>query len=77
MTRDIITLSNPDIVIVALKRRNNETFLIRLYNGLSKTASTELQIKGIKKKISFGKFEFKTFVYDGKQLNESEDASIY
>jgi len=77
VTKDIITLSNPDIVIVALKRRNNETFLIRLYNGLSKAASTELQIKGTKKKISFGKFEFKTFVYDGKQLNESEDASIY
>ena len=77
VSKDLITLSNTNIVITALKRRNDGSFLIRLYNGLDKKASTDLQIKGMKKHISFGKYEFKTFVFDDKQIKESEDASIY
>ena len=75
--KDIILSSNPNIVISALKRRNDGTYLIRLYNGNYISASTELTIKGINKKINFKKFEFKTFVYDGKSINESKDSSLY
>ena len=75
--KDIILSSNPNIVITALKRRNDGTYLIRLYNGNYISASTELTIKGINKKINFKKFEFKTFVYDGKSINESKDSSLY
>ena len=75
--KDTILLSNPNIVISALKRRNDGTYLIRLYNGSFSSASTDLTIKGINKKISFKKFEFKTFVFDGKSINESLDSSIY
>ena len=46
-------------------------------NGKEKKDSVDLQIKDIRKHISFGKFEFKTFVFDGKRIIESEDASIY
>ena len=74
---NIIRLSNPNIVISALKRRKNGTYLIRLYNGSFNKNKTDLQILGIKKTIHFNKFEFKTFVFDGKQITESEDASIY
>lgn len=74
---NIIALSNPKIVISALKRRNNGTFLIRLYNGSFKSDSTELEIKGIKKNVRFRKFEFKTFVFDGKSIKESDDSSLY
>ena len=77
IARDVITLSNHNIVISALKRRNNGEYLIRLYNGKEKKDSTDLQIKGVQKHISFGKFEFKTFVFDGKRILESDDASIY
>ena len=77
VTKNLITLSNANIVITALKRRNDGTFLIRLYNGIDKKSVTDLQIKGIQKHISFGKFEFKTFVFDEKHITESEDASIY
>lgn len=77
VTKDLITLSNPKIVVSALKRRNDDTFLIRLYNGSFDSDSTELQIKGLKKTIKFGKFEFKTFVYDGELIVEAEDSSIY
>lgn len=74
---DIISLSNPKIAVSALKRRNNGTYLIRLYNGSFNSDSTILEIKGIKKKVNFKKFEFKTFVFDGKSIEESNDSSLY
>ena len=77
VSKDIITLSNPNIVISALKRRNDDTYLIRLYNGSFSGDSTTLNIKGIKKDIRFKKFEFKTFIFDGKTIKESLDSSIY
>ena len=73
----IITISNPKIVISALKRMNNGNYLIRLYNGSFNGDSTTLRIKGIKKDVRFKKFEFKTFVFDGKSIKESEDSSLY
>ena len=75
--KETVLLSNPNIVISALQRRNDGTFLIRLYNGNFASASTELNINGIKKNIQFKKFEFKTFVFDGKTIKESLDSSIY
>ena len=77
IAKDVITLSNDKIIISALKRRNNGTYLIRLYNGSPVKAETELRILNKKLKIRFGKFEFKTFVFDGKEIFESEDSSIY
>ena len=75
--KNMIVVSNNKIVISALKRRNDGTYLIRLYNGSFKADDTELEIKGIKKNVHFKKFEFKTFVYDGKNIIESKDSSLY
>ena len=75
--KDIITVSNKKIVISALKRRNDGTYLIRLYNGNFHSDTTILNIKGIKKNIHFKKFEFKTFVFDGNNIKESDDSSLY
>ena len=72
-----ITLSNKNIVITALKKRNDGTYLIRLYNGSFNKAETELHILDASIKVNFGKFEFKTFVFDGKTIQESKDSSIY
>ena len=77
VAKDLVVLSNKDIVISALKRRNDGTYLIRLYNGFEKKSSTDLRIKDAEKHVNFGKFEFKTFVYDGKKIIESDDSSIY
>ena len=77
VAKDLILLSNKDIVISALKRRNDGSYLIRLYNGFDKKASTELKIKSAEKHVNFGKYEFKTFVFDGKKIVESDDSSIY
>ena len=74
---NIIALSNPKIALSALKRRNNGTYLIRLYNGSFNSDSTTLTIKGVKKEIHFKKFEFKTFVFDGSSIIESDDSSLY
>lgn len=77
VSKDVITLSNPNIVINALKRRNDGTFLIRLYNGNFVGDSAILTIKGVSKNIRLKKFEFKTFIFDGKTIVESDDSSIY
>ena len=77
VAKDLIVLSNKDIVISALKRRNDGSYLIRLYNGFDKKASTDLKIKSAEKHVNFGKYEFKTFVFDGEKIVESDDSSIY
>ena len=77
VAKDIVVVSNPNIVISAFKRRNDGTFLIRLYNGSFSSAQTDLAIKGIKKNVRFKKFEFKTFIFDGKAIKETDDSSLY
>ena len=74
---DLIRLSNKNIVITALKRRNDGSFIIRLYNGFNKRSNTMLTMCGVNKNINFGKFEFKTFVYTNGKIIESDDSSIY
>ena len=75
--KEMVLVSNPNVVISAFKRRNDDTYLIRLYNGSFQSAQTDLVIKGVKKNIHFKKFEFKTFIFDGKAIKESLDSSIY
>ena len=77
VTQNVITLSNKNIAISALKKRNNGTYLIRLYNGSFDKTNCTLNILGVSKEISFSKFAFKTFVYDGQKIVESKDSSIY
>ncbi len=77
LSKDTVVVSNKNIVMTALKRRVDGTFLIRLYNGLDQEASTTLSIKGISIDINFKKYNFKTFVYDGNSIVESKDSSIY
>ena len=75
--KETISLTNTNIVITCLKRAANDTFIVRLYNGSSVRADTDILINGVKKHVSFTKFSFKTFVFDGKSIKESVDSSIY
>ena len=77
VTKNVISLSNPNVVISALKKRENGEFIIRLYNGNESSTSTDLQVLNLKKHIKLGKYEFKTFTYNGKEIIESLDSSIY
>ena len=70
-------LSNPNVVVTALKRRNNGEYIVRLYNGSRKKGSTLLKLLDNSIKVTLGKFEFKTFVFDKKTIKESKDSSIY
>ena len=76
-TKELITVSNNNIVITAFKRRNNGTYLLRLHNNYKSSAATVVNINGISKEIKFKKYEFKTFIYNGKTIRESKDAAIY
>ncbi|MCQ2796706.1 MAG: hypothetical protein MJ213_05380 [Bacilli bacterium] len=70
-------LSNPNIVITALKRRNDGTYLIRLYNGSEETSSAKLVIKDVSIDVSLKKYEFKTYIFNQKEIKLVSEASIY
>jgi len=73
----LVRVSNNNVVITAFKRRNNGTYLVRLHNNYKQSTETTLTIGDISKEIKFKKYEFKTFIYNGKTIRESKDAAIY
>jgi len=75
--KELVRVSNENIIISAFKRRNNGTYLVRLHNNYKTGANTTLTINGISKEIRFKKYEFKTFIYNGKTIRESKDAALY
>ena len=75
--KEIVTVSNKNVVITAFKRRNNGTYLVRLHNNYKSAATTTVSIGGVSKDIKFKKYEFKTFIYNGKTIRESSDAALY
>lgn len=75
--KELVTVSNSNVVITAFKRRNNGTYLLRLHNNYKAGAVSTVTINGISKEIKFRKYEFKTFIYNGKSIRESKDAAIY
>ncbi len=75
--KELVTVSNNNIVITAFKRRKNGTYLLRLQNNYKSGTSTIVKINGISKEIKFKKYEFKTFIYNGRTIRESKDAAVY
>ena len=75
--KELVTLSNENVVMTACKRRKNGTYLVRLHNNYKSGTSTTIQINGVTKEIRFKKYEFKTFVYNGKTIRESKDAALW
>ena len=77
LAKNVLTISNPNITITALKKRKYGGYLIRVFNGSNKPASGVLNILGKTKKINLKKYEFKTFEFDGKKIDDAIDSSIY
>ncbi len=75
--KELVTVSNNNVVITAFKRRNNGTYLLRLHNNYKSSASAIVKINGVSKEIKFKKYEFKTFIYNGKTIRQSKDAAVY
>lgn len=72
-----VTLSNPNIVISALKRLQNGDHLIRLYNSSDHDAVTALQIKSIQKELHFKAFQFITLRFDNSEITATQFADTY
>lgn len=68
--KEFITVSEPSIVLSAVKRaENGKGLIVRLYNSKNKSSDTEICFKwlGSNFKIKFKPFQFKTFILeDGK-----------
>lgn len=72
-----IELSNPNIVLEALKKQEGEAaFILRLMNNSEAFAETMLYAGRASAKLSFGKFEVKTVVLSGETIEESEEMLI-
>ncbi len=66
-----LRLSNPDIVLKCLKQLADGRYVLRLFHNGEDGAETEVSLCGKSVKLTFGRFEVKTILYDGK-FSESE-----
>ena len=68
-----IELSNPNIVLEALKKKDGaDAFVLRLMNNSENAAETMLHAGRASLRLSFGRFEVKTVVLENGKLTESE-----
>ncbi len=71
-----VNISNKNIVLAAMKKsKNNEGYILRLVNNCSEQQSTTLSVANANVEVSFGKYEVKTYLYDGN-LNELDRMEI-
>ena len=72
-----ISRENPDISFVTLKKaRQTKGYIMRLQNCSEKTARDTVKFGNQKLKLSFGKYEVKTVIYNGETLYESKEMII-
>ncbi|MBQ9354530.1 MAG: alpha-mannosidase [Clostridia bacterium] len=67
-----LVIENRNIVLAAMKKSEDEGYILRLFNNSEKAAQTDISIGDAKAKLDFGKYEVKTVVFDGdfKEINE-------
>lgn len=73
----LVALSNPNIVMSAFKKLQKGDYLLRLYNGSEVEESSLVAIGGTQKEISLKPFEFSSFAYDGKTIEEIADNGVF
>ncbi len=72
-----IETDNAEINVVTVKKSMQKSgYIIRLFNNSEREHETSLRCGNAERKYSFGKFEVKTVLYDGKTLIESPDMYI-
>ena len=70
-------LSDKNVTLVTLKKRSGGSdYIFRLFNNSQNDKETEISFGGIKIRACFGKYEVKTFVYDGAGLREERKMII-
>ncbi|MBR4762577.1 MAG: hypothetical protein IK086_08065, partial [Clostridia bacterium] len=70
---DSVTIGNKNIVLASMKKsEETEGYVLRLFNNSENEAETTLQIGNESIKLSFGKYEIKTVVYNGRLTERRE-----
>ena len=69
-----VFVENPCISLSALKKEyHGEKYVVRLFNNSSTVVNTSVSIGKVSMPLSFGKFEVKTLLYDGKEITEAKE----
>ena len=72
-----VTLSNSNVVLVTMKKQyKKDAVIVRLFNNSKENAETDLKIGESVKRLSFGKFEVKTLLYERGEITESYETII-
>ena len=70
-----LVIENSNIVLTAMKKSDDEGFVLRLFNNSEKPVETDMSLGEAKTKLVFGKYEVKTVVFDGG-FNENKQIII-
>lgn len=72
-----ISQSNPNITASAIKKsETGEGYIVRLFNGTGKPASTDFSIGDADVTVDFGKYEVKTLTYHDGKFTVGEEMKI-
>ena len=67
----VLTVENEAVSLAAFYQEKGK-YILRLVNNNDSAQTTKLVLQGKTFNAAFGKYEVKTFVYDGKSLIEKE-----
>jgi hypothetical protein len=68
---NVINLDNEAISLVAFYKEN-DGYVLRFVNNNENAETVTITLMGQSYSLSFGKYEAKTHIYDGKSLTEKE-----
>ena len=67
-----VELSNPNISLSALRKVAENTYMVRLINNYKEETTSDCTVFGQSLKLSFGKYEVKTLLYESGVLKEQQ-----
>ncbi|MCQ2451331.1 MAG: hypothetical protein MJ080_05095 [Clostridia bacterium] len=67
--QEIVSIDNPAVALKAFYSENSK-YVLRLFNGGAKNQKATLKVDKSSVSADFGKYEIKTFVYDGEKIVE-------
>jgi alpha-mannosidase len=74
---DLISLSDPNLVVSSFRARKKGGYLIRLFHNDSGVVEADFRVVSSRLHLVFGPYEFKTLSYDNGTLRIEEDAAAY
>ena len=71
-----INLSNKNVTVTSFRKVADGTYMVRLFNNFSKSATCKCAVFGKSIDLSFGKYEVKTLIFKDEKLVE-QDSMLY